>query len=516
MTFDTFESTGLDTVKYDLGGKMSALHSGFESSINSTYDAFMDIPESIDKNISHWLGDAPDAAAELAALRADVMSSTKEMYNGITHEDGSKSLGLKDIGEWKINKDYESQNIKQHSGYAAEVIGTTKENLIAKRNDTGVYTYRADDRPDLFQKNDQYVDKIRVDSNGNIIERIQVKFVGNNASECLSKLASKKYEKYFTDGKVDKMEIPKEFYNEMKNKLIPDKISNLEKQLQRVRENGNTETAQKLENQINRYKKIDQMIEQSTVSSDEARYAVMHPDRYTQKLFLQDTVAVSHKAGMDSAALAATLTAAVSTVDNVTKVMDGEITPQEAFIDVAKDTGVAGGIAYGTAFVSTAVSQTMSASSHQLINSLGKSGVPATVISFGVQSYDSVMDYATGQITGNELAYDLGKNAAQVGGGIAGAALAGAAVGSVVPVAGTAVGFGVGLVGGMVGCAVASEAYVSAVEFGAEHAGELADKAKEMADNTVSLAKEVVPNQVGNIVASLNDFAASNNLPFSF
>ena len=131
MTFDTFESTGLDTVKYDLGGKMSALSSGFESSISSTYDAYMDIPESIDKNISHWLGDAPDVEVDLSALRADVMSSTKEMYNGMTYEDGTKSLGLKDIGEWKINKDYESQNIKQHSGYAAEVIGTTKENLIA-------------------------------------------------------------------------------------------------------------------------------------------------------------------------------------------------------------------------------------------------------------------------------------------------------------------------------------------------------------------------------------------------
>lgn len=515
MTFDTFESSGLNAVKFDLGGKMSALRSGFESSISSTYDAFKDIPDSVDRNISNWLGtDAPDAT--------DVMSSAKEMYNGTTLN-GDKTLGLKEIGDWKINKDYESQNIKQHSGFAAEVIGTTKENLIAQREGTGVKTYRTDDLPndlqnDLqnqYKKNDQYVDKIRIDSNGNI-ERIQVKFVGKNASGCLDKLTSKKYDKYFNDGKVDKMEIPKEFYDEMKNKLIPDKVSNLEKQLQHARDKGDTELALKKENQIDRYKKIDQMIEKSTVSSDEAIYAVKHPERYTTKLFVQDTFAESHKAGMDSAAIAVTITAAVSTVDNVAKVMDGEITPQEAFVDVAKDTGVAGGISYGTAFVSTAVSQTMSASSHQLIKSLGKSGVPAAVISFGVQSYDSVIDYATGQITGSELAYDLGENAAQVGGGIAGAALAGAAVGSVVPVAGTAVGFGVGMVGGMIGCAVASEAYVSAVEFGSEHVDELADKAKEMADNTVSLAKEIVPDKVGNIVSSLNDFATANKLPFSF
>ena len=514
MTFDMFEAGGLDTVKFDLQGKMTALRSGFESSLESKYDAFMKMPDSVDGNAAHWLGiDTADAAADLAALRTEVMSSAQQMYNGITYEDGFKTLGLKDIGDWKVNKDYKAQNIKQHSGYAAEVIGTTKENLIAEKNGTGVKTYRADDRPDLFQKNDQYVDKIRVDSKGNM-ERVQVKFVGKNASECLSKLASKDFDKYFNHGKVDKMEIPKDYYDGMKS-LIPDKISDLEKQLQRVQENGNTEAAQKIEAQIDRYNKIDQMIEQSTVSSDEAIEAVKHPKRYTQKLFAKDTFAESHKAGLESAAVAVTITAAVSTVDNVGKVMDGEITPQEAFIDVAKDTGVAGGVAYGTVFVSTAVSQTMSASSHQLIQSLGHSGVPAAVISFGVQSYDSVIDYATGEITGKELAYDLGENAAQVGGGIAGAALAGAAVGSIVPGAGTAVGFGVGLVGGMVGCAVASEAYASAVEFGAEHVDELADKAQEMANKTVDLAKEVVPDQVGNIVASINNFAAVNNLPFS-
>ena len=207
MTFDMFEAGGLDMVKFDLQGKMTALRSGFESSLESKYDAFMKMPDSVDGNAAHWLGiDTADTAADLAALRTEVMSSAQQMYNGITYEDGFKTLGLKDIGDWKVNKDYKAQNIKQHSGYAAEVIGTTKENLIAEKNGTGVKTYRADDRPDLFQKNDQYVDKIRVDSNGNM-ERIQVKFVGKDASECLSKLASKDFDKYFNDGKVDKMEI---------------------------------------------------------------------------------------------------------------------------------------------------------------------------------------------------------------------------------------------------------------------------------------------------------------------
>ena len=82
------------------------------------------------------------------------------------------------------------------------------------------------------------------------------------------------------------------------------------------------------------------------------------------------------------------------------------------------------------------------------------------------------------------------------------------------PGAGTVAGFAAGLVGGMVGCAVASGAYESAVRIGAENVDALADKAKEMAEKTVGIAAEFMPDQVGNITASLNDFAESMHLPF--
>ena len=515
MTIDMFESLSLDKASFDLKGRMTELRSGFSNSLEAKYDAYMDMPDSVDGNISHWVDvdlSMIDGAA-LGALRPTFMDSVTQMYNGIDLANGKTGLGIKDISQWKIHKDYQYQNTKQHAGYAAEVIGTTKENMIAKLNGSDVKTYRADDRPDLFKRNDQYVDKIRVDASGNIVDRIQVKFVGDSAESCLQKMTSRKYDKYFNDGQINKMEVPKDYYDGMK-KLIPEKIEGLEKQLARVTEKGDVEAIKAKEAQIERFKKIDQMLEKSSVTSTEAKEAVLHPKRYATKLFLKDTFAECNKAGLEQAAIAASITAAVSTVDNVTKVMDGEITAQEAFIDVAKDTGAAGGIAYGTAFISTAVSHTMSASSQQLIHSLGKAGVPAAVISFGVQSYDSVIDYAEGVIDGKQLAYDLGESAAQVGGSIAGAAVAGAALGSVVPGAGTVVGFGVGMVGGMVGCAVASEAYASAVEFGGEHADVLAEKAQEMASRTVDIAREVVPDKVGNVVTSLNEYATANNLPF--
>ena len=514
MNFEVFESAGLDAASLDLSEKMTALRSRFESSLKTQYDAFMKLPESFDNNIASWLGiDATVSTADPAAVRSASVDTITQMYNGTDLGNGNRTLGLKEIHNWKVNPEYYDQNMRQHAGYAAEVIGTAKENLQAQADGTGLTTYRADDRPDLFPRNDQYVDKIRVNCDGEIVERIQVKFVGKDPAECLRKLKSKPFDKYFDDGMVDRIEIPKDYYPEIKQ-MLPGEISKLEKQLQHVTENGNTEAAENLGKRIDRLHKIDEMLEKSTVSSDEALGSVKCPERITARLFSEDTFKESNKAGLESAALATTITAAVSTVDNVGKYMDGEITAQEAFVDVVTDTGIAGGVAYGTAFVSTAVANTMSSSSHQLIRSLGQSGVPAAVISFGVQSFDSIIDYADGIIDGKQLAFDLGENAAMIGGSVAGSAAAGAIVGSVVPGAGTAVGFAAGMVGGMVGCAVASEAYVSAVEFASEHVDELANKAQEMANKTVEIATEVIPDKVDNLISSINVFASTNNLPF--
>jgi len=514
MTFDSFESKSLDATTFDLSERMSFLKIGFEDTLEPKGGLYLKTPGDVQGNIMRWLGTGTlGSVIEQAALQAGAMDMIKDMYNGTKLEDGSTTLGLKEIHAFKKNPDYYKQNINQQAGFSAEVVSTAKENLIAQKEGTGITTFRADDRPDLYKKNDPYVDKIRVNEAGETIERVQVKFVGKDANECLNKLASKKYDKYFNDGQVDKMEVPKDFYNGIKE-LIPKRIEALEKQLEHVKENGDIETAQKIEAKIDRMNKIDQMVEQSTVTKAEAIEATKHPRRYISKLFAEDSFGKLHEAGMESAATAATLTAAISTVDNVTKVFDGEITVQEAFFDVAKDTGTAGGLAYGTAFISTAISETMSASSHELIQSLGNAGVPAAIISFGVQSFDSVVDYANGTIDASELVYDLGENAAMVGGGMAGSALAGAALGSVVPGAGTALGFGVGLAGSMVGCAVTSEAYASAVEFGADNADALAKKAQDLADHTMEIATEVVPAHVEDIASSLNEFAEANNLPF--
>ena len=507
-TIDTVEATALETSKIELAEKRKNLHQGIESKLIPKDGVYQNINSEVSGNLARWLG--IEAADGIEIRRA--FDAAKQMLNGI-EVDGNKTLGLKEISNWKINSKYKYQNLKQHAGYSAEVISTTKENLLSQREGLKIKTFRADDRPDLFPKNDEHVDKIRVNQNGKVIERIQMKFVGKDGASCLSKLASKNYDKYFNEGKVDKIEIPKDYYDEIKsNNLIETKIKRLENQLERVQADGNTEAAKGIQNRIDRYHKIDQMLERSTVSSTEAEYATKHPERYSAKLFAKDLAAAGNEVGVKSGLFAAGISFTVSAVDNVSSFIDGKISAEKVVTEIAKDTGTAGALGYGTAFVSTAVSQTLSQSSSALIQRVGGSCLPAAVVSFAVDSYDSISDFAQGEIAVPELAHDLGESAASVAGSFAGGAAIGAAVGTFAGPVGNIIG---GIAGGVVGCAVATEVYETAVQVGTEGAQVLADKAEEFANAAVDLVRDNIPDKLNDVKAAFNDFTKNCNLPFS-
>lgn len=509
MTFDTIESSAFTKASFQVSDHLSKLHTGFDSKVSAVSGVYENFSSALDDNVAKWLGE------EVRNVKpSTVCDKVKQMYSGTKLSDGKSTLGLKEINNRKIDPNNYYRSIKQHAGFSAEVISTAKENLKAELDNTGIRTYRADDRPDLFAKNDQYVDKFREDQNGKIIERIQTKFVGKDPADCFKKLQSSKYDKYIYDGMVDKLEIPKDYYEGVKN-CIADKRESLNKQLETVTAKNDPEAMKSIQRQIDRNTKLDGMLEQSTVTSDEAVYATEHPERYACKRLVENIAKAGHTEGIKAGAAAAGLTAAVSIVDNVQKTMNGEISPEAAAANVAKDTAIAGAMGYGTTFVSTAVSQAMSASSHTLIKALGNSGLPAATITFAVSSYDSIIDYAQGTIDEAELALDLSKNAVNIAGGALGSAAAGAVLGSVVPGAGTVVGFTVGLVGGIVGTAVASEMYSTALEYGPEVAQGFADKAQEMASQAVETVQQYASEKVDGIKSALNTFIKENNLPFT-
>ena len=522
--FDTIEQRGLDQGLADVFRKLDSLHSCFDSKLTAVDGRYCSMDSSFNQKAVSWLG--LEAGTDISGLHGSMLDALKEMYNG-TEINGRQSLGLKEIHGWKREGAYKEINTKQQAGFAAEVVGTTKENLIAKHEGTGMRTCRADDLPDMFPKNDQYVDKVRFDAVGNIVERIQTKFVGNNGETCLSKLMSKKFDKYIYDGKVDKIEIPKDFYDEIRNNnLIEAKRAKLEESLVRVKDLGKTDVAAKYEASLDKLNRLDEMLEPSTVTMQEAIDAVKHPTRTTAKLFAKEVLPAANDAGIKSGLVAAGITFAVSTADNFSAFIDGEITADEMVVDIVKETAAAGAIEYGAEFISTAVSQAMSKSSSQMIQRVAGSTLPVAVVSFAVESYDSVSAYAKGEIDGEELAYELGENAVTVEAamacGQAGATLGakiGGVIGSVAGPGGTVVGATVGgvaggIVGGVVGAAVASEAYATAVELGAEGVEFLAEQAENLMNGTLELFQEHIPDKWDEAKDAFSSYIEEFDLPF--
>lgn len=513
MSFENFEQKGLENNIDSALTKLDILHGSFGLDIEPVGKYYNGFDSAAMQSVSQWLN--LENVQFRPEISNDLMSMTKKMLEGGIDSNGNKTLGLIEISERNINDDFVYACKKQQAGYAAEVISTTKENMISKIEGKGVVTYRADDLPERYGRNHQYIDKVRMDQNGNVIERIQTKFVGHDGQSCWDRLKSKQFEKYLNDAEVDKIEIPKDYYDQiMDNDIIGQEKSSLQKQIDRLLADGKEKIAREKEAQLEKIEHLERKIERSNTTSAEAMEAREHPRLYASKIFAKEIVKEGNEAGMENAAVAAGITFTVSTVENIQRYMDGEITATEAFADVALDTGKAGAAGYGAAFISTSATAVMSQSSHQLVKSLAGAGVPGAVVSYGMDVYDSVIDYAQGNIDGKQLAYDLGEGGAHVGGSILGSAAAGAIAGTVVPGAGNVVGFGVGLVGGMIGCAVASEAYATAVERGTEGAAVLGAKASEIAHNTYERAKVEIPTGAEDVRQALNEYAASFNLPF--
>lgn len=522
FSFDSFEQSSLGQVKFDVTEKLDNLNKSFKSGVEEVKGKFGEVEQSmgeITKNID--ITEAGNAIKEYV-VDEKVVKTVEKIGDGIT-----KTTSFDDNG----------------TAYLTEVADTVKGTIETKLT------------PDSEIHKGNVTTKI--DSQGRVssakIDNIELKETGTR-----------------NNTELNNLEVDKKIYQEQGNQkghMIPDRFGgaasyeNITPENAKINqgvgkraetfaaklvEDGHEVTYEKTANYVGSSEIPSSYDVKITVDGMDSKDFIKETGEYKQYEDLPDkiynnedfskgemsniekvatdvgeVVGDFHEAGIESAKIAATVTCAISTVDNVTACLDGEITADEAVVNIAKDTVTAGAVGYGTGFVSSAVASAMESSSNQLISSLGNSNVPAAAVSFGIASYDTVIDYAQGEITTEELAYDLGENAVGVAGSIGGAALAGAAVGSVVPGAGTVVGATAGVVGGMVGYAVATGAYETVVEAAGDAIEEysdelqqLGDKAKSIADDTIDKAAALGEDAVNNVKDAINNFNIQNALPF--
>ena len=210
-------------------------------------------------------------------------------------------------------------------GYSAEVLSTARRNAEHIISGDSARAFRTDDiTPRVDKKFGDIggVNETRYDvaeiRGGRISEAVQVKFVGNNAKECLTLLHSAEFRtKYFSQG--IKIEIPADYYDEVL-RLDPSLRGSITK---------------------------------SSVTKSEALQAVRSPMMTTAR----NVAGVSHRAGLEGAGYGAGISGGISAVRNICVVISGDKDAGEALGDVVKDTACGAAVGYAVNFGVSAVSR---------------------------------------------------------------------------------------------------------------------------------------------------------------
>lgn len=390
--------------------------------------------------------------SELIQKNGEAASQMMQALKGIRRDSYGNNLNhqgrsLNGISKYKVNSQYADQNIKQQSGFSAELIKEARDNKesILKGDKTRTRTTDG-----IGQTNNQKYDHIKLDENGNVIEGSgsQMKFYGvfgegdNSKYKVIDKLSKDpKWDKY--DGPVD---VPKDQY-EGACKYADKQAKGLREQANKLREKGNIDKAKELESKAKKYDEAKKRIRKSNVTSEEAIEARTNPKLFTAKEVVKDC----NRAGIDAAKGSAIISGSISIAQNLYAVCAEDKDIDEAVKDIAKTTVSSAAVAYGVGAGGSAIKAFMQASKHNIVARIGTTNMPAMIATGVIQVGKSLTRYAKGEIDELELVEELGeKGVGALAAGFAASAGAtlGAAIGSVIPIVGTAVG---GVIGGFIG-----------------------------------------------------------------
>ncbi|MCQ2886228.1 hypothetical protein JT170_01720 [Helicobacter pylori] len=384
------------------------------------------------------------------------MGSTSEesaLHASANREHFSAFDRLEEISKRKINPNYTKQNINQQAGYSAEIKEQAHVNanniLAGKRERIVQYDDLSSGQKaqvkNLYpnyatpSKNHEIVDYVSVDEKGNVIPGTltQSKFVGRNGEECLKKLLSKDYEKYWKNGV--KMKIARNHYGDFQ-RAVNTRIKSLESQIAKQKGLGNFQKAAHLEEKLQKCKTIKAHTRPASATKAEAIEARLNPNLSTAK----GVTRVSHQAGMNAAQTGALIGGGVSLITNVYECVANGKDPMKAIKHTAIATLKGGALSYGSAFASSSLGGLMQSSANKVIQSLGKGSLPAMIVGACVANATVLTRYLSGKIDRVECLEKLGKENTTF--------LSGIAMGSIgqlaipIPVVGALIG---SFVGGM-------------------------------------------------------------------
>lgn len=131
-------------------------------------------------------------------------------------------------------------------------------------------------------------------------------------------------------------------------------------------------------------------------------------DKKIRKTEVKNIIKTGHEAGKYSAGNAGVTAATMSGIMNITAVIKGEKSVEDALADTAIDTGKAAATGYVLGGGLTTVSHTLSSSSSKFLQGLSSMNVPGQVITAVMLTGDTIRRYGNGEITTEECIIELG------------------------------------------------------------------------------------------------------------
>lgn len=370
--------------------------------------------------------------SEIVQRHGEAASQKFQAYIGKRYDSQGKEIvhkgrSLKEINNYKVNPEYAKQNIKQQAGFSAELLEESNKNKEAILDGSKIRRRTTDG---IGKTNDTQYDLVDVDSQGNISNPTQMKFLGVDKKGRYNVI--EKLVKDETWDRYDELiEVPKDQYHNAFKYAI-DKSDDLLNQAKRLREEGKIELAQKKEKEALRYRQASSRISPSTVTEGDALLARQNPKLYLAKEMIKD----ADKAGREAAKNVGVVAFAVSSGTNICQLINGDITLDEAVINVTKDTAKAGLTAYGYSSAGTTIKSLMHSSQSDVIRKLGNTNLPLQVLGTSKKVVHVMKAYLNSEITEFEACSQLTQDGINTL-----AASYGAAVGTILlPGIGTAVG----------------------------------------------------------------------------
>ncbi len=385
---------------------------------------------------------------------ASAATEYHKAYSGINYQaQGSQKMemekSLSKIHNMKRTNDYD-RNLKQQSGFAAEVMEVADKNAQEIAHGGNRRYSRTDDMQG-HKVNETRTDVVLLDENGNEILGAdgnvlgyQMKYVkiGKTPEETANELVSNKFREKYPDGKYC---VAKDKYEGIKMSLT-DQETNLQKQIDRMTQDGNTQKAAELKEKQDYVRKVRDNLVQGAASEEEAMYSVEHPKEWRNSKIAQ----MSNEAGIECAKSAATTTAVISLVRNVAGFLKGDVDGKEAVKNIAKDTAKSAASGYVFGYANTVIASSLQNSSTEMLRTFAVKypNAPAQIIAFTTQSISVIGKTLSGELSTEECFFQLGK---------IGAVMAGSGVGRKIGEQfGKMIGQAYGPVGAMVGSFIGS------------------------------------------------------------